>query len=547
MGKEPVLYSSYKKWIIEIFCKYKLRIIVSALIVIFRGIILLLPPLITQKIIDEILPNGSFQKLTIYTIVLIVIPLVVSVLIITDLLIDKYILKIMSKVRCDIYKGIQSKPLKWFHKTQTGDLISRMLDETEDLANFAYFGVGSVIWFNVTIVVGLSLLLTRSLKITVLLLVFIICQAYIVDYFGKLHKKNSMEIMGNRACVTDRIIESVSGIQFIKTVAGEKKEEKKISVLLEQQRKLLKKQSKLELYRDLVKILFIVGANMVIYFYGGVLVLEKQLTIGTLIAINSLYTWVEPAIFGYQDMYIGAKKILPSLERVCEIMYTLTIKSGCICPSVNWDLELSGISFEYDDQEKVIKNLSCKVKQGISAAVIGSSGSGKSTLAYLILGLLEPNQGEIKIGGCDINSIDRQWLRNNVLCVSQETQLRPTSILDNILYFKRDVSNNQIWEVLKIVCLDQWIKRLPNGLDTFIGEQGLMISGGEKQRICIARAILRKPKILILDEATSALDCLTEKCLMGNLKKFLPDTTILYITHRTEIISYAEQVIQMNK
>lgn len=119
--------------------------------------------------------------------------------------------------------------------------------------------------------------------------------------------------------------------------------------------------------------------------------------------------------------------------------------------------------------------------------------------------------------------------------------------MDNILYFEKNVSDKQIREVLKIACLDQWVKQLPKGLNTFIGEQALMISGGEKQRICIARAILRKPKILILDEATSALDRVTEKCLMENLKKFLPNTTILYITHRAEMLSYAEQVIQVNK
>ena len=330
MEKEQLLYSSYKKWLSEIFGKYKLRIIVSALIVIFRGIILLLPPIITQKIIDKILPSGSFQKLTVYAVVLVAIPLLVSALIIIDLFIDKYILKVMSKTRYDIYKGIQSKPLQWFHKLQAGDLLSRMLDETEEITEFAYFGVGSVIWFNVTIVVGLSLLLTRSWKITIILLAFILCQAYIVDYLGKLHKKNSMAIMKNRASVTDKIMESVSGIQFIKTVAGEEKEVEKISDLLEEQRKLLKKQRKIELYRDLVKTLFIVGANVVIYFYGGVLVLENQLTIGALVAINSLYTWVQPAIFGYQDMYIDAKKIIPSLERVCEIMYTTETKSGYI-------------------------------------------------------------------------------------------------------------------------------------------------------------------------------------------------------------------------
>lgn len=546
MDSERV-YKDYKEWVFKIIGEYKVRIIISSLIVVFRGLILLLPAVITQQIIDDILPSGSFHKLTMYAVILVAIPITVSVLIIVDLFIDKYVLKVMSEARCDIYNGIQYRPLQWFCGTRIGDLVNRMLDETEDITNFAYFGIGSVIWFNVTIVAGLSLMLTRNWKITLLLLGIILCQVYITNRLGEKHKKNAKALTENGAEVTNHIIESIGGIQFIKSVAGEEAEIDKISVILDQQYELLTKKRRIELCRSIVRTMFIGVANMVIYLFGGMLVINKQLTIGALVAINSLYVWVQPAIFGYQDMYISAKRIIPSLNRICEIMYPVKAHKGNAWPGDKADIKVENASFAYDKQQITLQNINLEAKQGSSISVIGSSGSGKSTLSYIVLGLLQPMEGSVKISGADIEDINKKWFRQNVLCVSQASQLRSASILDNIIYFKEGVSEEELNDVIKITCLEKWISKLPQGVHTFIGEQAMMISGGERQRICIARAILRKPKILILDEATSALDSVTEAQLIYNLKKFMPDSTLIFITHREAILSFTDKVIEIDK
>lgn len=546
MDSERV-YKDYKEWVSRIIGKYKVRIIISSLIVVFRGLILLLPAVITQQIIDNILPSGSFHKLTMYAVVLVAIPITVSVLIIVDLFIDKYILKVMSEARFNIYNGIQYRPLQWFYETKIGDLVNRMLDETEEVTNFAYFGIGSVIWFNVTIVAGLSLMLTRNWKITLLLLGIILCQAYIINCLGEKHKKNAKALMENGAEVTNHIIESVGGIQFIKAAAGEETEIDKISAVLDKQYELLTKKRRIELFRSIVRTIFIGVANMVIYLFGGMLVINRQLTIGALIAINSLYVWVQPAIFGYQDMYISAKRIIPSLNRICEIMYPIKAHKGNAWPGEKAAIKVENVSFAYDKQQTTLQNISFEAKQGESISVIGSSGSGKSTLSYIMMGLLQPMEGSVKISGTDIKAINKKWFKQKVLCVSQASQLRSASILDNILYFKEGVSESDINDVIKVACLETWISKLPQGVHTFIGEQAMMISGGERQRICIARAILRKPQILILDEATSALDTVTEARLIHNLKKFLPDSTLIFITHREAILSFTDKVIKIDK
>ena len=148
---------NYKQWLSGILSQYKFRMIISMLIVVIRGVILLLPSVVTQQIIDVVLPQGSFSLLLMYAVLLVAIPVTVSVLIVVDLFIDRYILKIMSKLRCDIYNGIQYRPLQWLKKAKVGDIVNCMLDETEDITNFGYFGIGSIIWFNTTIIAGLSL------------------------------------------------------------------------------------------------------------------------------------------------------------------------------------------------------------------------------------------------------------------------------------------------------------------------------------------------------------------------------------------------------
>lgn len=541
-------FLNYQEWLWKNIGRYKGRIIISMFVVIIRGIMLLVPALITQQIIDVILPSGSFKKLALCAAILILIPIMVTLLIIVDLFIDQYILQIMSKVRSDIYNGIQYRPLEWFNHILLGDLISRMLDETESVTKFAYFGMGSVVWFNVTIVVGLCLLLSKNVKITLLLFSCILGQTYIMSLLGKQQKQNTKHIKENSALLANSMIESLTGIQFIKVTASEEKEIEKASQLIDQQSALYRKQRILELYHNLVKVGFSGGANLIIYFLGGQLILKQQLTIGQLIAINSLYTWIQPAIFGYQDMYIGRSKIVPSLKRIFEIMYEPEYEDSNKYPLGAVELCVDGVTFAYRLQpgQVVINNANFVIEEGQTVSLVGTSGSGKSTIALLILGLLQPQNGCIKVTNIDIKEINRNWIKRNMLCVSQISQVRDTTILDNILWGEEEISEDRINEILDVVCLSKWIKQLPYGVNTSTGEQGARVSGGERQKICIARAIVRRPRILILDEATSAMDNMTEAQIIHNIKQFLSNSIVILITHKENTISFCDRTFRLN-
>ena len=231
------------------------------LIVVVRGVILLLPSVVTQRIIDVILPQGSFSLLFMYAVLLVAIPITVSVLIVIDLFIDKYILAIMSKLRCDIYNGIQYRPLKWLKEAKIGDIVNCMLDETEDITNFGYFGIGSIIWFNTTIIAGLSLMLTRNWIITLCLFGVILIQVYVANIIGKRHKENAKELIKNDVDFSNRVLETVSGIQFIKSTASESVECDKIGRVQEKKYEILMKQRNIEFCRNILTTLFVAVSN----------------------------------------------------------------------------------------------------------------------------------------------------------------------------------------------------------------------------------------------------------------------------------------------
>lgn len=537
-------YKNYKEWIFRGLSHYKFRIIISMLIVVIRGIILLLPSIVTQQIIDVVLPKGSFSLLFIYAVLLVAIPITVSVLIIVDLFIDKYILQFMSKLRCDIYNGLQYRPLQWIKETKLGDVINCMLDETEDVTNFGYFGIGSIIWFNTTIIAGLGLMFTRNFVITISLLLVILFQTFITTVIGEKHKMNSQMLINSEVKFTNRVLETISGIQFIKSTASESLEYDIISRLQDEKYEVLMKQRKLDFCRNISTAAFVILTNFVIYMGGGILVLRGEMTIGALVAINSLFVWIQPAIFGYQSMYINTKRIAPSLERIYRMLYPVVNKEKGIVPSEVIDIKGENISFRYD-KRIVLDHFDFEISKGECISIVGPSGTGKSTLVNIMLGLENPLSGKVTINGIDLNSVDKKWIRENVICVPQNAILRSESILDNILYNMERVSDEHIQEVLNIVCLKDWIDLLPDGIHTLIGEHALKISGGERQRICIARALIRKPQILILDEATSGLDSITEKRVILNIKEYLPNTILLFVTHRQSLLSLTDKVIQI--
>jgi len=217
-------------------------------------------------------------------------------------------------------------------------------------------------------------------------------------------------------------------------------------------------------------------------------------------------------------------------------------------PPIKHKLEFSNVSFTYEEaKDSSLNNVNLTVTVGEVVALVGASGSGKTTLVSLVPRFYRPTQGTVTIDGIDIRSVDRSSLRRQIGIVSQETVLFDDLIRNNIAYGRPDSTEEQIIEAARAAYAWEFIERLPNGLDTFVGENGLKLSGGQRQRLAIARAILRDPPILILDEATSALDSESEKLVQQALANLMKARTTLVIAHRLSTVQHADRLVVMNR
>ena len=240
-------------------------------------------------------------------------------------------------------------------------------------------------------------------------------------------------------------------------------------------------------------------------------------------------------ILNIVPIYIKTKEMISDLDKNKEIQHKhklITLKDR---------IQIEKISFSYDEK-KVIQNLNCTINANETIAIVGQSGAGKSTFADILLGILKPDGGHIKI---DNSVLDEQYSyhwREQICYVPQDTYLFNESIKDNLLWSSPNATKNDIYEALKLAALYDFVIQLPNNIDTVIGDRGVYLSGGQKQRLAIARALLRKPKVLLLDEATSALDIQNEELIYNTLRKLQGQMTIIIITHRLSTLQLTDKI-----
>ena len=290
---------------------------------------------------------------------------------------------------------------------------------------------------------------------------------------------------------------------------------------------------------------------MLFYLYGGLLIANGEMLPGTLVAFVAAYDWIVPALDGYIDLHIDFRRKKSSIVRVFGVFADAVTAGDSVADvSGGWKTAPGGIenatlsefasckpqgmvpadasiavehlSYRYGTK-MVLNDVSLQIKSGEFLGICGKSGSGKSTLANLMAGLLDGYDGEVFVGREDIRKVPRDWTTKNLIYLGQDGYLMNLSIRDNILFYSQSHTDEDLEKVLRLVKLEEWIKKLPEGLDTVVGERANAVSGGERQRILLARALLRNPKIFIFDESTSALDVNTEKEVMDNIRKFYPD------------------------
>lgn len=458
---------------------------------------------------------------------------------------------VLKDIRNAMYKKSLELPLSFFSEKRKGDVISRMTSDVLEIQHSFLSILELVVREPLTIVFTIIAMFFLSTKLTIFVFIFIPIAGFIISKVGKSLKKSSQKASEEQGFFLSLIEESLTGLKVIKSFNAEPafndKFQSSTMEFYHLNNKILNRQN---LSSPMSEFLGIVTIAVLLVFGGHMVLVDQSLSGASFIAyIGMAYNILTPAKAISKASY-SLKRGNAAAERVLQILEEenpIQSKENALSKAkFDSEVNLNNISFKYDE-EWVLKDFSLQVPKGKSVALVGQSGSGKSTIANLLTRFWDVNEGAIEIDGTDIRDIDLRDLRNLMGLVTQDSILFNDSIKNNLKLGNENATDNEIIEALKIANAYEFVKELPEGIETNIGDAGNKLSGGQKQRLSIARAVLKNPPIMILDEATSALDTESEKHVQVALENMMLNRTSIVIAHRLSTIQKADWIVVMQK
>ncbi len=544
----------YLKRIFAYFKPYLWRIILSLLSMGVVGACTAYAAFLVQPALDEIFIKKDKHALMWIPIQVVAVFLVKGIFqIFQNYLMQSSGLRVLQTLRNDLYKKMIRLPLEFFEQKRVGMLMSRMISDVELIRNSVPEVVSSV--RHIFTMVGLIFVaFYRDAYLASWAMVVLPIAFLPVVQFGKKLRKLGRKNQEKIADISSLLQEKFSGISVVKAFSTEHKEE---NIFKKENKKLIKIGLKGVFYNALsspiMEVIGSLGIGIVIW-YGGNQVIMGQSTPGTFFSfITALMMLYEP-FKKLNKSNMNIQKALAGAERVFEILDSPIIKEENegkedIKPPFK-QLDFIDVSFRYPEtRDDALKNINFTIKAGEKIAIVGPSGSGKTTLANLIPRFYEPYKGKIILNNKDLTQYKLKSLRKFVGIVSQDTILFNTTIRENIIYGleKEDIDQKKLESICKAAYADGFIKKLPKGYDTVIGERGVKLSGGEKQRLSIARTLLKDPPLLILDEATSSLDSESEEIVHKALLNLMKNRTCIIIAHRLSTVLSSDRIVVMHK
>lgn len=530
-----------------IWPRRKTLLIGLLLIIISRPAGLVLP-VATKYLLDDAVPNKDFQMLQLIVVVIVISLIVqaVSSFLLTRILsVEAQFL--ISELRVKVQKKILSLPINFFDNNKSGALVSRIMTDVEGVRNLVGTGLVQLIGGSITSILALILLLRISPAMTIFTLIPIGLFAVIaLKAFGRI-RPIFRERGKLNAEVTGRLTETLNGVRVIKGFNAEESE----NSTFEAGARILYENVKSSLTATAFVTsagTFLIGfASAGILAMGGYYMMEDKLTAGELISFISLLAFMIAPIVQMSNIGSQLTEAFAGLDRTEEIMKMdpedLTENRPILLEKVDGDIVFDNVSFAYEEDKEVLKEITFKAPPGSVTALVGSSGSGKSTTASLAATFLTAKKGLITIDGHDISKVNLSSYRKHLGVVLQDDFLFEGTIRENILFPRPDATESELQEAITGAYVNEFTDRFEDGLETVIGERGVKLSGGQKQRISIARALLANPKVIILDEATSNLDTESETYIQKSLDGLMKDRTTFVIAHRLSTIRKANQIL----
>ena len=563
--KEEEYKSSFdiKIWakMIPFFAKYKKLLLVVVIASIVCALADVTFPLFQKYAIDNYIADNSTDGVGTFIAAYVGIVLLQGI---SAILFTRWAIRVEMYFGRDIKRAcfvhLQELSFSYYNQTPVGYIVSRVMSDTERIGTFVAWGLVDVCWGLLYIVFSIITMFTINVKMTLIVLIVVPVIAIVTWFFQSRILKVTREVRKQNSNITSAYNEGISGARTSKTLVLEKKNTKDFCTTSKDMYRESMHLARLgATFGPLVTCIGAIATALVLW-RGGVLVKEQLIMFGTLSVFLSYATGIFEPIQNITRIFADFVSIQANIERVCGLLEkkpevvdrpdVIEKYGDCFHPKKgNWepihgDIEFKDVTFRYSDgYEDVLEHFNLKVPAGTMVAIVGETGAGKSTLVNLACRFFEPTDGQILVDGVDYRERSQLWLHSNIGYVLQTPHLFTGSIRDNIRYGKLDATEEEIMAAAKLVSVDKVAQKMPGGFDSDVGENGDMLSMGEKQLVSFARAVIANPKIFVLDEATSSIDTETEQLIQDAIATLMEGRTSFIIAHRLSTIKKADVIL----
>ncbi|MBR3448706.1 MAG: ABC transporter ATP-binding protein [Oscillospiraceae bacterium] len=531
---------------------YKKQMALVLLAILVSAVLTLLPSVLTGRIVDEGLIAKNMQKLILYILLSFGVTLLANLIGIGESYLNTWIAQhITYDMRNAMYIHLQKMSQRFFTTNNQGDIITRMTSDISGVQQIITGTLTSIISNSITLIVALVIMFRENWLLALVGVLVVPLFTIPTRNAGKTRWSITQE---SQAC-SDEIngilneTLSVSGQLLVKLFGMEQKEYEKYEKVNKNMIRLNIRESMAGRWFRMALNTFTNIGPMLIYLVGGVIMMEidETVTVGqitVLVALLGKMYGPVNQLLNIQVDWIRSMALFTRIFEYYDMPAEIENAPDAITPdTVRGEVEFQHVRFHYDPEREILKDINFKLEQGRCFAIVGPSGSGKSTLINLIPRLYDVIDGRVLFDGTDVRKLDLAFLRKNIGIVSQETYLFNGTIRDNLLYAKPDATEEELIDACKQANIYDFVSAQETGLDTVVGNRGLKLSGGEKQRISIARILLKDPALMIFDEATSALDSISEQKIQDAIEPLIATRTSILIAHRLSTVLAADEIL----
>ncbi|NLT08038.1 MAG: ABC transporter ATP-binding protein [Ruminococcus sp.] len=549
----PKVTKGLLKRIFSYLLPYWKQMIIVFIAIVVSSVLNLLPSVLTGKIIDEGLIGESMNKLIFYIVLSLAVTLGANLIGVLESYMNTWIAQhITFDMRNKMYRHLQKMSQRFFTSNNQGDIITRMTSDISGVQQIITNTLTSILSNSITLIVALIVMFRANWILAIVGIVVIPLFVIPTRTAGKTRWTITKE---SQAC-SDEIngilneTMSVSGQLLVKLFGTEEKEYQKYEDVNRRMIKLNIREGMAGRWFRVALSTFSSIGPMLIYLAGGILMMkyDSSLTVGDITVLVALLGKMYGPVNQLLNIQVDWIRSMAMFTRIFDY-YDMPVEienaPDAVKPAepAQGRVEFRNVGFYYDKERQILDDVSFRLDSGKCIAVVGPSGSGKSTLVNLIPRLYDVTAGTVTFDGTDVRKIDLGYLRDNIGIVSQETYLFNGTIRDNLLYAKPDATEEELIEACKKANIYDFIQNQETGLDTVVGNRGLKLSGGEKQRISIARVLLKDPALMIFDEATSALDSISEQKIQDAIEPLIASRTSILIAHRLSTILAADEIL----